>query len=233
MTGRTSKGFTLAEIVIVMAIVGFVLIGVGQLILDTARTSFITAEKLDINADVRQFTLEMAENARAANHFLIYRSFNPGDRNEFDDRLRDGESGDLLVLVYLERLPGINQSTTSQFYTRIVGYFRDGDPSNPDTEGPVKRFEKRFHDPNGPVPPGSSGPYVLAGKDFDQLEKLIADLPVSGDYPTVVQLSRGLSNGQLFYNYLDRNIMIKAQIIHGNVAKRITDTYNYSVSPRG
>jgi hypothetical protein len=201
---------------------------VGQLLLDTARTSFITAEKLDINADVRQFTLEMAQNARAANHFLIYRSFNSGDRNEFDDRLRDGESGDLLVLVFLEPYPNVN---SPEHYTRIVGYFRDGDPANPDSEGPVKRFEKRFHDPSGAVPPGSSGAYVSAVDKT--VEQVIADLSVNGTYPTVVQLSRGLSNGQLFYNYLDRSILIKAQIIHGNVAKRITDTYNYSVSPRG
>lgn len=230
LKGTRKSGYTLAEIVIVMAIVGFVLIGVGQLLLDTARTSFITAEKLDINADVRQFTLEMAHNARAANHFLIYRSFNAADRNGFDDRLRDGESGDLLVLVFLEPWPNVN---SPEHYTRIVGYFREGDPANPSSEGPVKRFDMRFHDPNGPVPPGSSGPYVNAGEHVDQLERTLAGLSVSGNYPTVVQLSRGLSDGQLFYNYFDRSILIKAQIIHGNVAKRITDTYNYTVSPRG
>jgi prepilin-type N-terminal cleavage/methylation domain-containing protein len=228
LTSRSSHGFTLAEIVVVSAIVGFVLIGVAQLMLDTARTSFITAEKLDINADVRQFTLEMAHNARAANHFLIYRSFNIADRNEFDDRLRDGESGDLLVLVFLEPWPNVN---SPEHFTRIVGYFREGDPSNPDSEGPVKRFERRFHDPNGPVPAGSSGPYLSAADNT--IEKAISGLSVNGNYPTVVQLSRGLSDGQLFYNYFDRSILIKAQIIHGNVAKRITDTYNYTVSPRG
>ncbi|MFO7726374.1 MAG: prepilin-type N-terminal cleavage/methylation domain-containing protein [Oceanipulchritudo sp.] len=222
-------GFTLTEVIMVMTVMGFVLVGVGQMLLDTARTSFITSEKLDINADVRQFTLEMAENARAANHFFIYESFSPGSRNEPDDRIRDGGSGDLLVLIFQEPWPNLN---SPEHYTRIVGYFRDADHGNPDSEGPVKRFEKRFHDPSLTVLPAwSSGPYPSAVTNT--IEDMISDLSSGGNYRTIVQLSRGLSDGQLFYNYLDRSIMVKAQIIHGNMAKRITDTYNYTISPRG
>jgi len=226
---REQNGFTLTEVIMVMTVMGFVLVGVGQMLLDTARTSFITSEKLDINADVRQFTLEMAENARAANHFFIYESFSLGSRNGPDDRIRDGGSGDLLVLVFQEPWPNLN---SPEHYTRIVGYFRDADQGNPASEGPVKRFEKRFHDPSLTVLPAwSSGPYASAVTHT--IEDMISGLSFGGNYMTLVQLSRGLSDGQLFYNYLDRSIMIKAQIIHGNVAKRITDTYNYTISPRG
>jgi hypothetical protein len=200
----------------VVGILSLVLMAAGQLLLDTARTSFITAEKLDINADVRQFTLEMAENARAANQFFIYRSMNTADRNQKGDRLRDGRSGDLLVLIFQEPWPNFN---SPEHYTRIVGYYRDADPSDPSSEGPVRRFEKRFD------------PYVSASEYT--VEEMIADVRATASHATVVQLSRGLANGQLFYNYLDRSIILKAQIIHGNVAKRITDTYNYTVSPRG
>lgn len=229
MTNERRDGFTLTEVIMVLAIMGFVLIGAGQLILDTARTSFITAEKLDINADVRQFTLEMAENARAANHFFIYRSFQASDRDAVADRLRDGSSGDLLVLVYQEPWPNLN---SPEHYTRIVGYFREADPADPNSEGPVRRFERRYHNPALTTPPAwSSGPYVSAVDTT--VEAAISGLTAGGDYQTVVQLSRGLSDGQLFFNYLDRSIMVKAQIIHGNMAKRITDTYNYTVSPRG
>jgi len=38
----------------------------------------------------------------------------------------------------------------------------------------------------------------------------------------------------LFYNFLDRSIMVRGEIIHrGAVGKRVTNTYNYTVSPRG
>jgi hypothetical protein len=169
----------------------------------------------------------MAENARAANHFYIYRSFNPDDRDGEDDRLRDGVAGDFLLLMYYEPWPDIN---SPERFTRLVGYFRAADPGDPSSEGPVHRFEVNYYPPDmDPPPTGLRGPYPEA-KDPEQLIKHL--LP-SGTYPTVVQLSRGLANGQLFYNYLDGSIMIKAEIIHGNEAKRITDTYNYTVSPRG
>jgi prepilin-type N-terminal cleavage/methylation domain-containing protein len=228
-TWKGHKGFTLVEVMIVAALFSMVLLAAAQLLMDTARTSFITAEKLDINADVRQFTLEMAENARAANHFFIYRSLRSSDRNDPGDRLRDGGSGDLLLLVFQEPWPSLN---SPEHFTRIVGYYREADPADPDGEGPVRRFEKRFHNPSlGSAPAGSSGPYVSA--QLKTVEEMITDIQYSSDHMTVVQLSRGLANGQLFYNYLDRSIIVKAQIIHGNVAKRITDTYNYTVSPRG
>lgn len=219
------SGFTMAEVIVVLAVTGIVLVGIAKLLLDTATTSFITAEKLDINADVREFTLQMAENARAANHFYIYPSFKADDRDNKDDRLRDGSSGDFLLLIFKEPWPNLN---SPEHYTRIVGYFRKADGNN---EGPVMRFEKFYHDPTGSAPPGSSGKYVSA--DDTDVEDLLNDLTFNGDYKKIVQLSRGLSDGQLFYNYLDRSILVKAEIIHGNVAKRITDTYNYTVSPRG
>lgn len=225
MNVNRNQGFTLAEILIVLTIVGFVMIGISKLLLDTATTSFITAEKLDINADVRQFTLEMAENARAANAFFIYDSFKPSDRDQKADRLFGGASGDFLLLIYLESWPNVN---SPEHITRLVGYFRKADGNS---EGPVMRFEKFYHDPAVGALPGSSGPYVsTADKD---VEELLDDLTFNGDYRQVVQLSRGLSDGQLFNNFKNKSILVKAEIIHGNAAKRITDTYNYTVSPRG
>jgi hypothetical protein len=213
----------------VMTIMGFVVIGVAQLLLDTARTSFITAEKLEINASVRQFTLDMAENARAANTYRVYRSFKLADRDEADDALHDGMNGDFLLLISMQRWPDIDDP---EHFTRLVGYFREADPDNANSEGPVRRFEINYHDPSlATAPAGSAGPYVDASAN--EVEDLIDHLGFGGSYKTVVQLSRGLSNGQLFFNYKDRSIIVKAEIIHGNAAKRITDTYNYTVSPRG
>jgi hypothetical protein len=50
----------------------------------------------------------------------------------------------------------------------------------------------------------------------------------------VIELSKGLSNGKLFYNYYDRSIMVRGEIIHrGTATRRATNTYNFTVTPRG
>lgn len=223
-------GFTLVEVLIALAVGSMVMAGTVQLLLNVTKASFITTEKLDINADVRNFTVEMANHARASNHFLIYRSLSRDDRDGADDRLRDGGSGDFLLLIYLEPWPNIN---SPEHITKLVGYYRNANPDSSNSEGPVMRFEKRFHDPGLTTPPAwSSGEYPSA--NLVDVEELLEDVSGGGSgHEQVVELSRGLADGKLFYNYLDRSIMIKAEIIHGNVAKRITDTYNYTVSPRG
>ena len=109
-----------------------------------------------------------------------------------------------------------------------MGYYRDADASDKNSEGPVKRFEIRYRDPDTS---GTATTYRPTDKYLP--EDLLDAVVPARDCTTVVQLSKGLADGQLFYNYLDQSIMLKAQIIHGNAAKRITDTYNYTVSPRG
>ena len=63
---------------------------------------FVSEKKLSINKDIRAFTSEMADHARDANSFFIYSSFGATDRDAATDRLRDGEPGDFLVLLYLD-----------------------------------------------------------------------------------------------------------------------------------
>jgi len=49
----------------------------------------------------------------------------------------------------------------------------------------------------------------------------------------VIELSRGLADERLFYNFWGRSVMVNGQIHHGNDAKRVTETYNFTISPRG
>lgn len=224
----SKQGYSLVEVVVVMAVTLVVLAASAKFIVEVARSTFVTERKLDINADVREITLEMAHNARAANHFYIYKSFNLSDRNEPSDQLRDGNSGDLLVLVFKEPWPN---TSSPDHITRLVGYYRDADPTDPNSVGPVKKFEKVYHDPSGSAPAGSAGPYVSFATTT--VENEMSSVLLSANHKVVVQLSKGLSDGQLFHNYLNKSIIIKAQIIHGNTVKTVTDTYNYTVSPRG
>jgi hypothetical protein len=61
---------------------------------------------------------------------------------------------------------------------------------------------------------------ILTLADFDRVEE-------------VVELAKGLADNQLFSNFRERTIIVNGEIVHGSAAKRVTDTYNFTVSPRG
>ena len=53
-------------------------------------------------------------------------------------------------------------------------------------------------------------------------------------FDMIVNDLRGLSdNGLLFVNYQNRSALVRAKILHGNQAKRVTNTYNFTITPRG
>jgi prepilin-type N-terminal cleavage/methylation domain-containing protein len=211
---RSRKGFTLTELMIVLTISGFVSMGLFAFTRDTSMGLFISSEKLKINRDIRQLTAEMTEFARDANQFYIYKSFNVSDRNASNDRQLDGNTGDFLLLVYHEPYPNFDDP---EHFTRYIGYFRRPDANG---RGPVYRFEKQF----------APADYIEANKGP---EYLISGVSMANNFEEVIELSRGLADGNLFYNFNNNSVMIKAEIIHGNDAKRVTDTYNFTISPRG
>lgn len=214
---RARAGFTLAEVMVATIILGFLSLGMYQFTMETSRSLFTGTEKLEINRDVRQVTAQLMQTARDSNDFLIYESFEYGDRDDELDRQGDGQTGDFLLLPYMERWP---TDSDPQHYTRLVGYFRRPDPSDPENRGPVYRFEIDY-------PEGS-----YKNAEVYTPESLISNLNYNGDYTQVLELSRGLANGRLFYNFYGSSVMVKAEILHGNEAKRITDTYNFTISPR-
>lgn len=215
---RRRAAFTITELMVSMSVLTLVFIGIYHFTIDTTRVLFVSTEKLEINRDVRSFTAQMSAYARAANHFLIYESFDENDRDEVDDRARDGETGDFLLLIYQQPWPAIEDP---EHITRLVGYFRQPDGTGTKAEGPVYRFEINY--PAGGYP----------NTQTVTPEELIASLSSTGTYDQVLQLARGMADGKLFYNFFDRSIMVKSELIHGNAAKRVTDTYNFTISPRG
>jgi hypothetical protein len=203
---------------VAMFVSGLVFMGLFQFTFSTSRLLFDSTGKIDINRDVRMFTQHMSAYARASNCFFIYSSFNSEDRNSISDRKRANESGDFLLLIYQEPWPN---SDDVECITKLIGYFRKPDGTGADAKGPVYRFEIDYL-------PGSY-PSTLTNTP----EQLISVLSSNGTYERVWELSRGLSDGKLFYNFFDRSIMVKAELFRGNDARRIADTYNFTVSPRG
>ena len=114
-------------------------------------------------------------------------------------------------------------------------FYRDpADPAHPDTSlGPVRRFDVLI---SPSVAVGSTTNTGVTPAVYTMYDLLNLYQPTSSAHtnPRVIQLAQGLSNGTLFYNFLDRSIMIKGQIQEqGNLVKKAVNTYNFTVSPRG
>lgn len=216
-------GFTLPEVLISLTIVGFLAAGLTFFMTDVSRGLFWGAQKIEISQDVRSFTMRIAAEARSANSAIIYPSFSATDRDSGVDRRDDGLSGDCLVLVNTEPFP---DTDSPEHYTRIIVYFRKADAT--DNVGPVRRIEWPSSGTTG------TGHYIDA--TTKTIEAQLASIAPndSGDYPVIVELSRGMADGRLFTNFRQgKVIVVNGEILHGNQAEEVTNTYNLSISPRG
>ena len=231
---RRPRGFTLVEIMVAMTLMVIISAGLLRVFLQVLNTYTYDSAKLQINHDIRTFTSSMSENATYANYFKIFPAYNnlsrsvttlvnPNDPDQgyttamIDTSVGDGASGDCLVLVYKD-------TTDDTKIGQIICYFRVPGPpdanGNP-TPGPVRVLKL-------PITPPSSLPVF----------QLIPDIPDPSIYPIVVQLSQDVANGKLFYDYHERSIVVKGNIIQhagllNSVHATATDTYNFTISPRG
>ncbi|GAB1488837.1 hypothetical protein MASR2M8_12850 [Opitutaceae bacterium] len=209
------RAFTLAELMVSMTVFGLATTGAVTFFLQALNMYHYDGGKLLVNRDIRTLTSEMTSNATYANYFLIYPSFT--DRTvtvsgvTSDAAVNHGQSGDFLVLVYKDE-------TDDTKVSRLVGYYRaPANASDPTSQGPVRTFDLTISP--------STAASVLS---------LLPATTTLNTNPEVIELSKGLSTGKLFYNFNDRSVMIKGQIIHrGSLTKAATNTYNFTVSPRG
>lgn len=219
-----NQGFTLTEVLIALTLSGMVLAAMTSLFLDSSRTMFIAEQKLAINHDIRNLTGQLNKEIREANHFLIYESYNAPMRTESEEapygsyRRSAGESGDFLVLITYDDLdPTQPEDWVIPPIKKITGFYRTPASDDASASGPLYMFTVN-------VPEAKAHSYP---------EELFPSVDDAGTHQMVTELSRGLAYGKLFYNYRARSIMVNAQIIHGNDAKRVTDTFNFTISPRG
>lgn len=224
---------TLLEILIVIAILGIVSAMALGFFTESLRSTFTSEQKNLINRDIRQLTAKFSDAARQANYTLLYESFAETDRDSVADRLLDGNSGDFLVFGFQDE-PDLSTSVNApQPTTRLIGFYRSPEnPADPSSLGPVRTFDTARDFPSG------SGSPLLA--PIDPLnppspEEILEELyPGSSadDNPVVVELSEGLADERLFYNLGGRTIMVNGKIVHGVEAKRVTDTYNFTIATR-
>ena len=212
----SKKGFSISELMIALFITTMALGGLMAFNIQLIKGGLFTENKNQINKDIRDVTTDIGDVAKESNYFIIYPSFSAADLNDSDDRLVSDQSGDFLLFVH----------TASNYVSfgvhpieKIVGYYREaGKVDDLTNVGPVMKFEVKF-----------STPIDITESTSRTLEYLI---PSEGS-SQILELSRGTANGKLFYNFGNKSVMINGQIYHGNLAQRVTDTYNFTVSTRG
>lgn len=210
-------GFTLVEVMIATTMLALMITLFMSVYMDLSEITFTSDAKNLINRDIRSVTQQMSQNAREASYFALYRSFETEDRDQFSDQLDDGKSGDFVVFVYLG-LPTGTTYVSERPIEKIIGYYREiSDPDDPDATGPVYCFN-----------------LTITGSDQEkQLETLLPSYATFGTHRQILEVAQGLANGDLFLNSWGKALMVNFKIIHGNDAKEITDTYNFTISPRG
>ncbi|MEM9160694.1 MAG: type II secretion system protein [Verrucomicrobiota bacterium] len=202
---RSKSGFTLTELMISMTVLGFLTAATMTFYTKGLNYANFDEGKQNVNRDLRTFTDELTDVATHANYFRIYSSYT--DREIKDD----SESGDFLALVYLD-------TEDNELIQKIVGFYRHVPEEA--TEGPVLKFEQSF----------TAGAYPSA----TTLEDVLPSLFTYGTHDEVIELSKGLANNKLFYNFYSRSIMVRGEIVHdGSTTRKATNTYNFTVSPRG
>ena len=213
------KAFTLVELLIAMSISAIVIGGLLSFNIQLIKGGLYSENKNKINRDVRKVTSDLGGAAKEANYFVIYSSFESADRDDPDDRLVSDQSGDFILFVH----------TAPKYVSfgvhpveRLVGYYRSARKIEGLTNvGPVMKFDVTF-----------SSPVDITNSDAATLEDLIpSKSSVKAD--EILELSKGTANGKLFYNFGNKSAMVNGQFYHGNNLTRITDTYNFTVSPRG
>jgi hypothetical protein len=199
---------------VAVGLMGLVTVGVLSFVFQTMRIYAYDGGRLMVNRDMRSFTNTLANDAVASNYFRIYPDFQT--RTAF---VTDGTSGDFLVLAFTDS----NNATGAYYITQLVGYYRDpADPTNPSSLGPVRRFSTMIATAD-------------QSKDLPTLVAQYVPTSTTANNPVVIQLAQGLSDGSLFYDYRDRSIMVRGQIVDYGArgGRAAVNTYNFTVSPRG
>ena len=265
---RSTRGFTLSEMMVTSVVLGLVMAGVMPFFIANLKSQFVGEQKLLINGDIRKVTNAMVENARESNSFVIYQAFmqqarwdgatetrdaNASGSVTLADRLHNGQSGDFLVLIFYKdqyydsRLydgdPTNNPQLSGGQVTRMVGYWvapnRESAGENAvytfDTDKYKGAAATTWTTSWGVTLPATLSDSGAAGTTTIEalLPPATATWANAAEFPITLHNVSGLSAGYCFYNYENKSIITRAKILHGNKAKRVTNTYNFTITPRG
>lgn len=216
------RGFSLIEMIFAMSIFLLVIAGVLPMYVQSSKSILTADSKLDVNTDIRGVTNDLISNAREADAFILYDNYKgawiDGDfvnfRNsiyEGQGRLRDGETGKLLILIYYEDDPYPNDANPPPI-GKLIGIYLDADEG--DARGPLRLFVKTNID------------------DSKCMEENIPSTSLMGTHDSILDSITGLMDGDVFYNFGGKSVMLNGKVTHANGAINETNTYNFTITPR-
>ena len=262
-SSRTRHGFTIIEAMITTAIAAMVIAAVVQFSFLLQRITFTSQEKVDVANKIRTFTSSLSRDGRSARTIVFYETL----PTTFSDlsahhRLRDGQTGDMVVFVRVrpESITDINQVRAPQRFwlSELVVYARVPDPNDPLGRGPVLRYSIRegvhftYHADleeealellSVRDDPGNSSIQTLLAEMLIPAQPRIV-LTRNPDAEEVIELSRGMANGNLFRNFRDSAVVVNGEIVTGNFQTEggrvrvsgnqiFNNTYNFTIARQG
>lgn len=184
----------------------------------------------------------------------VSRDFNGSGTVTWADRLLNGQAGDFLVLVYysdpyfdsrfFDGTVGNAPVLTNGQVTRLVGYYVAPNRRIP---GEYALYSFDTDDSRGAgatwtTPWGATFPATLSSvlpqpTGTTTIEALLPGATSAwaqaAAHRIVINDLNGLSGGFTFFNFQNRSVIVRTKILHGNQAKRVTNTYNFTITPRG
>ena len=219
---QSNKGFTLVEILVALAIFMMVVAGVLPMYFQSLKQVYTDNSKLDITQEILSMNNRIIKEARQADAYVLYDNFRgawiDGDFVDFRQstyqgkgRLRDGESGKFLLLLYYGVDPTPYDHVPAPI-DHLVGMYLDANEN--ETVGSLRMFSKDNID------------------NDRSLEENIPAASTLSSHPIILEEMTGLMDGDIFYNFGGRSVMVNGKIAHQNGAMKETNTYNFTITPR-
>lgn len=237
-TRASFAGYTIAEVMVSIIIMGVVSLGLTQVSILLQRITFDSQGKVEVAENIRTFTSNLSRDGRSSRQIILYREMPQAAADLANGmRLADGQSGDLAIFVHVipESIDVARVSQRQRFFLeRLIIYARVPDT---DGAGPVLRYIRTFShdaenfDPDDP----STGIEVTNDPDDNTLNNLFRDMLINENaaIEEVIELARGLADQRLFTNFRDNSLVVNGEIVQGNRARRVTNTYNFTISRQG
>lgn len=231
---RSSRAFTLVEVLIASTISALVLVGILAAMMQGLKMFKFDSFRLEINHDIRSLTDELTTNATFANYFLVFSSFS-GNRTTVTgnvtilNNVTDGSSGDFLALVFKD-------DTDDTKISKIIGYYRDVDAAGNyclrkfTTQTFTASTTPAWNDSVWNLLPGTS----TVTSTHPQIIPDMRNQGLGSGNTANVALASGASG--IFYNFYNRSVIVRGNIQYtagDKLTKQAASTYNFTVSPRG
>lgn len=239
---RTTRGFTLTEILIGMTLSAVLLIGVMSFYIQSLKSMYASDQRIKLAGQITRFSNELIVQASRSNQFILYKSAAAADFNGPNSVPTSGNTdrqnittvdddalhpaGDFVVFVYYE-IPKPKDQAKHRV-KKLEGYFLDA--ATPGSMGPVRKVIIDL----SAAPSTSTVEDILTAKwntseaKFTTYFPLVRGLAV----PEVVDgaVPTGVSTSRLFYMSASRNVIITGQIFSSSKNTNTSDWRTYTNS---